>query len=206
MKRDLLESTLRFLAEGGTIMVPLLGCAALLWYVLGYRALVLRRGSRLSVHALAALEPAGCPAGALGDAARAALEVARTASARAGRGLRQRLDAVLLPRADALERGATLARALVSVSPLLGLLGTVTGMVNMFDGLGHGSGFDGGEAAIARGIAEALHATELSLVVAVPGYFVTRLLDRRAARLRSELEQLRELLCAAALRPRAVTA
>jgi biopolymer transport protein ExbB len=192
VKRDLVEATLHFLAEGGASMVPLVGCAALLWYVVGYRAFFLRRGSRLGVHTLAALEPAACPPGLLGDAARAALEVA----GRGGRGLRQRLDAVLLPRADALDRGARLARALVSVSPLLGLLGTVTGMVTMFDGLGSGSGFDAGETAIARGIAEALHATELSLVVAVPGYFASRLLEGRAAQLRSELEQLRELLCA----------
>lgn len=73
----------------------------------------------------------------------------------------------------------------VAVGPLLGLLGTVTGMLSTFGALGSGSGGEQTMAAVARGISEALITTETGLVVALPGMFfhyqMARTRDRYAA-------------------------
>jgi biopolymer transport protein ExbB len=67
---------------------------------------------------------------------------------------------------------------LSSVAPLLGLLGTVSGMVTTFSVIAE---FGTGNArALASGISEALITTQTGLVVAVPGLFLASFLLRRA--------------------------
>ena len=84
-------------------------------------------------------------------------------------------------------RGAELApvnrdlkvmRVCIAAAPLLGLLGTVTGMLETFGALATGSGGDKTMAAISKGISEALITTETGLVVALPGLFFQYLLSR----------------------------
>lgn len=81
-----------------------------------------------------------------------------------------------------LQAGLTTLEVIITIAPLLGLLGTVSGLVTVFSGLGPEGG--GGQApsgsSIARGIAEALNTTIAGLVVAVPaviahGYFQRRI-------------------------------
>ena len=57
--------------------------------------------------------------------------------------------------------------AMIAAAPLLGLLGTVSGMVTTFDSLAKGSGRESMEG-LARGISEVLVATESGLLVAIP--------------------------------------
>jgi biopolymer transport protein ExbB len=64
------------------------------------------------------------------------------------------------------------------VAPLLGLLGTVSGMVKTFVVIAE---FGTGNArALASGISEALITTQTGLVVAVPGLFMASFLLRRS--------------------------
>lgn len=75
---------------------------------------------------------------------------------------------------------------LAAIAPLLGLLGTVTGMISTFDVI---SQFGTGNArALASGISEALVTTQSGLVVAVPGLILGGLLFRRAEKLKSRME------------------
>ncbi|MEC8423819.1 MAG: MotA/TolQ/ExbB proton channel family protein, partial [Myxococcota bacterium] len=76
--------------------------------------------------------------------------------------------------------------------PLLGLLGTVTGMIETFRSLGKMELFTQG-GGVAGGIGEALLTTQMGLAVSVPGLIVGRLLDRRQVVLEDELDQLEEL-------------
>jgi biopolymer transport protein ExbB len=73
----------------------------------------------------------------------------------------------------------------VSTAPLLGLLGTVTGMLTTFQALSTGSGGDSTMEMVAGGISEALITTETGLVIALPGllfqYYLTRQRDRYEA-------------------------
>jgi len=64
-------------------------------------------------------------------------------------------------------------RAVVAALPLLGLLGTVGGMMLCFDGSAAG----GDPAQIASGVAAALHTTHYALGMAVPGLLAERLLS-----------------------------
>jgi len=68
-----------------------------------------------------------------------------------------------------IERDLRVMKVCVSAAPLLGLLGTVTGMLTTFGALATGSGGDKTMGLIAEGISEALVTTETGLVVALPG-------------------------------------
>jgi len=68
-----------------------------------------------------------------------------------------------------LNRDLRVMQTCVSIAPLLGLLGTVTGMLATFAALATGSGGDKTMGMVASGISEALITTETGLLVALPG-------------------------------------
>jgi biopolymer transport protein ExbB len=79
-----------------------------------------------------------------------------------------------------LERGLPLLATTATIAPLLGFLGTVTGMINSFDALA-AVGLNN-PAAVAKGISEALITTAAGLIIAIPvqmayNYLVTRVND-----------------------------
>jgi len=79
---------------------------------------------------------------------------------------------------DQLAAGLPWLAVIATVSPLLGLLGTVIGVMNSFVGVAHSGSAN--IAAVAPGIAEALVTTVAGLAVAIPAviaynYFVSRL-------------------------------
>lgn len=83
------------------------------------------------------------------------------------------------------EQDAVLLSALTTAAPLLGLLGTVIGMIATFRAV---SGDVGDTAAnISKGISQALITTQFGLVVAIPGLFgmarIRRLLDQAGVRM-----------------------
>lgn len=86
-----------------------------------------------------------------------------------------------------LTRGFALARALTAALPLLGLLGTVTGMVATFGDLGQG-----GAAAqqASRGIALALATTQYGMCLAIPAVLWEWVLRRRVDVLVHQRESL----------------
>ena len=85
-----------------------------------------------------------------------------------------------------LDRFLAAITVLAAVSPLFGLLGTVTGMITTFDVI---TLFGTGNArAMAGGISEALVTTQSGLVVSIPGLFMGVLLRRRAHRARNRLD------------------
>jgi biopolymer transport protein ExbB len=83
--------------------------------------------------------------------------------------LQLKLDEAVLAEIPALERGNGLIKLLAATSPLLGLLGTVTGMILTFQAI---SLFGTGDPKLmAGGISQALVTTVLGLVVAIPLLF-----------------------------------
>ena len=86
-----------------------------------------------------------------------------------------------------LHAGIAVLDIVITIAPLLGLLGTASGLVRIFEGLGDNSD----HLAIARGISEALTTTIVGLAIAVPcvvahGYFIRRI-ETLTARLESVL-------------------
>ena len=83
--------------------------------------------------------------------------------------LQLKLDEAVLTEVPALERGNGVIKLLAATSPLLGLLGTVTGMILTFQAI---SLFGTGDPKLmAGGISQALITTVLGLVVAIPLLF-----------------------------------
>jgi biopolymer transport protein ExbB len=80
--------------------------------------------------------------------------------------LEARLDEAVLKELPAIERGQGIIKLLAGVAPLLGLLGTVTGMIATFQAI---TAFGSGDAKLmASGISQALITTVLGLVAAIP--------------------------------------
>jgi biopolymer transport protein ExbB len=89
-----------------------------------------------------------------------------------------------------LHAGIAVIDVIITIAPLLGLLGTASGLVTIFQGLGENSD----HLVIARGISEALTTTIVGLAIAVPcvvahGYFIRRI-EMLTARLETLLTAL----------------
>jgi biopolymer transport protein ExbB len=93
------------------------------------------------------------------------------------------------------ERDLRVMKVCVGATPLVGLLGTVTGMLATFAALSSGGGGDKTMGMIAKGISEALITTETGLVIALPGLFFQYQLQRRFERYKAFLAHL-ETVCA----------
>jgi len=70
-----------------------------------------------------------------------------------------------------------LLKVLVSTAPLLGLLGTVSGMLATFQGLNQGNGNTAD--LVAAGISEAMITTEAGLVIAIPASVMIMVINSR---------------------------
>lgn len=85
-----------------------------------------------------------------------------------------------------MRKGDKLLETTIAVSPLLGLLGTVTGLINTFNNLNIGGGGGEGTSAqatrAAAGIGEALITTAAGMVVAIMALLIFRLLVSLQAR------------------------
>lgn len=97
------------------------------------------------------------------------------------------LTEAMLKELPRLERFLTALKVMAAVAPLLGLLGTVTGMINTFQVITvHGTG---DPRLMAGGISEALITTQLGLAVAIPVLVAAALLSRKAQRIASDMEE-----------------
>ncbi|MEN6585606.1 MAG: MotA/TolQ/ExbB proton channel family protein [Sulfuricella sp.] len=85
-----------------------------------------------------------------------------------------------------LERFLTTLGTIASVSPLLGLLGTVIGMVEIFGAL---TPSGGSPALLAHGISVALYNTAMGLIVAIPSMIFYRFFRAKVDALVMEMEQ-----------------
>ncbi len=81
----------------------------------------------------------------------------------------------------------------ITAAPLLGLLGTVTGMMRTFGALGGGD-IGAAAGAITGGVAEALIATAAGLAVAVVGLFPFNYLNARAEQAKQEVADVSHAL------------
>ncbi|MBC8071340.1 MAG: MotA/TolQ/ExbB proton channel family protein [Deltaproteobacteria bacterium] len=76
-----------------------------------------------------------------------------------------------------LKRGLTWLATVGSTAPFVGLLGTVVGIINSFQGLSSDGG--GGLSAVSGGISEALVATAVGLLVAIPAVMMFNAFNAR---------------------------
>lgn len=92
------------------------------------------------------------------------------------------LDETVVRLGSSLDTHLAVIRILAGVAPLLGLLGTVTGMMSTFDVI---TIFGTGNAkAMAGGISVALITTQTGLMVSIPGLYMSGFLTKRAQNLK----------------------
>ncbi len=186
MSENLLIQTWSYLDSGGGVMWPLLGLSVWMWWLILLKVLDFTAWRRQEVpveDVLAAEEsPRGAPwqrhilglvlslegKGHNGDEAEVVDRLVRTV----GRRIDKHIETILV---------------LSKAAPLLGLLGTVCGMISTFEVI---AVFGTGEAkSLAGGISEALITTQTGLLVAVPGLILGSLLQKRAEVIKARMHR-----------------
>jgi biopolymer transport protein ExbB len=97
------------------------------------------------------------------------------------------VEQALLAETGRLGRGLTMIAVLAGVAPLLGLLGTVTGMIDMFSVIAAQGG--GNAKGLSGGISEALICTQAGMLAAIPLLLAHAWLSRLAERRSHLLEE-----------------
>jgi biopolymer transport protein ExbB len=87
-----------------------------------------------------------------------------------------------------MESGFSVLEVTTGVAPLLGLLGTLSGLVSVFANLGEGG--TGDPIAVARGISEALNTTIVGLAVAAPSLVAHNYFQRKLETMAVSMEGL----------------
>lgn len=184
--KDLFES-------GGFVMPPLLLCTMLLWYGLGYRFWTLREKRSMGVRDML-LHYQQNPDAASHYIIDKAIKQGLHLKQRGFHHLRRHLDSEFADLEIEMRKYSMLIKIIVMIAPLLGLLGTVAGMIETFDSLASMALFtqSGG---IAGGISQALFTTQMGLAVAIPGVLIQSTLNRQQYNLETDLAQVKDLLC-----------
>jgi len=89
---------------------------------------------------------------------------------------------------DRIQQGISVLDTCVTAAPLLGLLGTVTGMMNTFGALGDGD-IAASASKITGGVGEALIATACGLVIAIVGLVPYNILNSKVEAAKKEIAQ-----------------
>ena len=186
---DTLDAVGGFISAGGVLMIPLLVVSVVMWVLIFQRIFFLRRLHRKNMSRTKAW---------------ACIQADRRPDARVYRGavamlvnefMTRRchrlpldkfiLDETVVVLVSSLDRHLALIGVLAAIAPLMGLLGTVLGMITTFDVI---SFFGTGNAkAMAGGISEALITTQTGLLVAIPGLYMKNFLSRRVENLKQRL-------------------
>lgn len=198
----MLEPVSQFLQSGGWVMTPLVLLGLTLWFLLALRFQLLRKSPDSVTQQLSPLlcsASASSATGIVGHVIETGSDLARRfiQDCRTHKQPLAYFDGsflLLLKQADkALKRYRNGIRLICAVAPLLGLLGTVSGMIETFSSL-TGLQSYAGDNTMAGGISKALISTQMGLLVAIPGVFMGRFLDRREDVLRNQLLQVGEEL------------
>lgn len=176
--------------SGGWVMIPLFLLAILLYAQAFQLLMYLRRTGIDEAHQVHWWEWVRRPDRAEGRVA----EIIRYTQSEVttARQIRSRFAEVRLALVALIDRRARFLSMLVAVAPLMGLLGTVLGMLKTFLGISTSAGSETA-GVIAGGISEALITTETGLIIALPGLFLVMLIQRKRQALEAQLARIESL-------------
>lgn len=181
---------LGIIIKGGPVMAPLLVCSIIALAVVIERFLFWRRiSSRQAVEEMLDLVERGeiAKASSLGNQADTALgRVLTSGLAHRNPSITKALEVAAQKEVPVLKQRLTILDTIITLAPLLGLLGTVTGMIGSF-GIMSQSGI-GQPHAITGGVAEALIATATGLLIAILTLVPYNYFTSRAEREMEEIE------------------
>jgi len=210
------RTALETVQAGGVVAWVIVGLGVLAMVLSALRALLLARASggrdvvgkvqaALAAGDLAAARAAvASPSRAIGRVLRAVLLAEPADGVDPRESLQDVAAAAILDEQPTIERFGALILVIAAVAPLLGLLGTVTGMIATFEII---TEFGTGDPAmLSGGIGEALITTQLGLVVAIPAVLLGNVLKGRQEDVLRQLDhgalQVVNLLCDQGAAPR----
>ena len=197
---------MNYLMDGGWMMLPLLICSIVMVAVIIDRCRAFRAAAKLDPKALREKVVACAGAGDLDGAAKACTEsegpvaaVLLTGVERLARmrqkgkgeaeieaGVTKAMEDYAPKAMGGLEKRLGTMVLVSSISPLIGMCGTVTGMINSFSVMAEAAGLDPG--AVAGGISEALITTAAGLIIAIPGVVAYNMFQKKVEEWNVQLE------------------
>jgi biopolymer transport protein ExbB len=192
-----MKHIIHFFLSGGIFMIPMVLCSVVGLGIIIERTLALRRKNVISDSIAAAVH--GFNPG--DDIHRLFTQashdpsvlsgIVQTALSHSDSPKSDNIDAIQVRgRAEAirLERGLVTLEIIVGIGPLLGLLGTVSGLIRVFAEFGKGGETISEAIGIAAGISEALNMTVAGLIVAIPALVIHSYYTRRVEHYMAEME------------------
>jgi biopolymer transport protein ExbB len=195
---EIFHTMMNFLGKGGMFMWPLLLCSIVTVATIVMAALTLRDRKVLPLvieSEIERLTPGGSAerlvrivnddGSSLAAVVRTALQHLRWPRAENIESVQTRARRELVR----LERGLIVLEVVTGIAPLIGLIGTVSGLVHVFSGLGLSTGASDTKA-VALGISEALNCTIFGLSIAVPALIGFSYFSKKIEVMSVEMESL----------------
>src|SRR4051812_34022782 len=195
---DIFHIMLNFLNKGGPFMWPLLLCSIVTVATIVMASLTLRQKKVLPLVIESEIErlvPGGSAErlvrivndddSSLAGVVRTALQHLRWPRSENIESVQTRARRELVR----LERGLIVLEVVTGIAPLIGLIGTVSGLVHVFSGLGLSTGASDTKA-VALGISEALNCTIFGLSIAVPSLIGFSYFSKKIEVMSVEMESL----------------
>ena len=197
---------MNYLMDGGWMMLPLLICSIVMVAAIIDRVRAFRAAAALDPKGLRAKVVALVADGKLADAADACrasegpvaavlltgleklerLQRKGKSEAEIEAGVTKAMEDYAPKAMSVLEKRLGLMVLIASISPLIGMCGTVTGMINSFSVMAEAAGLDAG--AVAGGISEALITTAAGLIIAIPGVVAYNMFQKKVEDWNVQLE------------------
>src|SRR3954471_3045721 len=195
---NVLETIGGFFAKGGVFMWPLLVCSIVSLTVIILRTLALREKNVLPLTIESEMERL-----APGANPERLFRIVQHDSSSLARIVRVALGHLRWPRSEnveavqtraryemvRLERGLVVLEVIIGIAPLIGLIGTVSGLIHVFANLGLSAGAADAKR-IALGISEALSCTIFGLGIAVPSLIAFVYFSKKVEVMSVEMESL----------------
>jgi len=176
--------------SGGWVMVPLFFLAILLYghafqLVLYVRRMRLDRETEVHWREWIRLP-------ALAEGRVAEIIHYTQADASSEKKIQLRFEEIRIAMTSLIDRRARFIATMVAAAPLLGLLGTVLGMLQTFFGISTSGGTEAA-GVVASGISQALVTTQAGLMIALPGLFIVMIIRHQRNNLAACLARLESL-------------
>ena len=193
-----LQTVTGFFTKGGLFMWPLLACSIVTVTTIILSTLALRQKKVLPLVIESEIERL-----APGASPERLLRIASVDDSSLARVTQVALEHLRWPRAEniesvqtrarrelvRLERGLIVLEVVTGIAPLIGLIGTVSGLVHVFSGLGLSSGASDTKS-VALGISEALNCTIFGLSIAVPSLIGFSYFSKKVEVMSVEMESI----------------
>lgn len=185
-----LDQAIEIIASGGWIMIPLFILGFMAFYVAARLFLYFLKGhfGKTSLEVCEEwVRDSSKAKGQVGEIIRYSQDGVDSLN-----DIQNRFSEIRTAEMPRLNQNITMLTILVNTAPLMGLLGTVLGMLQTFYGISLG-GSEKTTNIVASGIHEALITTQMGLCLAIPGYFVIYFLRQKVIDYESFLVRLESI-------------